>query len=98
MLPGIVWSIISTLMGREGERPSPESLKTMEAGWATFFKACGVEYIGEGLNLKLRSSFWLLLVPVVATLTAIVSEFNLASLLIPKTEHRKPEQTTEPVL
>src|SRR6185437_5141581 len=72
IIPGIVWGLIMAAMGREGEKPSSESMKTMQDGWNTFFKACGVEYVGEGINVKLRSVWWLLLVPIVSTLAAIV--------------------------
>lgn len=80
LLPGIVWSILCALLGKADEQPSSSALKKMREGWETFFKACGVEYVGDGFNVKLSSPFWLLLVPVVATLAAVAGEFGLLAL------------------
>lgn len=60
----------------------------MREGWETFFEACGLEYVGEGLHAKLTNPLWLLLVPVVATLAAIASEFGLISLFEKKIEEK----------
>ena len=98
MLPGIVWALIASLLGREGEQASPAAMKTMTEGWKSFFDGCGVEYVGEGLSMKLRSPFWLLLIPVVATLAAVASEFGLSSLMEAKRqEQRAAETVPEPV-
>lgn len=94
MLPGIVWALITSLLGREGEQASPAAMKTMTEGWKSFFDGCGVEYVGEGLHMKLKSPLWLLLIPVVATLAAVASEFGLSSIM---DAGKKPQRPAEAV-
>lgn len=92
MLPGIVWALITSLLGREGEQASPAAMKTMTEGWKSFFDGCGVEYVGEGLHMKLKSPLWLLLIPVVATLAAVASELGLSSIMDAGKKPQRPAQ------
>ena len=96
ILPNIVWQLIMQLMGRENEQPSAPALRQMKEGWKTFFEACGVEYVGEGFHMELKSPLWLILIPIVATLGAIVSELGLASLFTEKRNDIPPERVPQP--
>lgn len=92
VLPNIIWQVIMQAMGRGEEQPSASALKQMKAGWETFFEACGVEYVGEGFHMRLKSPLWLILIPVVATLGAVASELGLGALVNPKKEVKQNEQ------
>lgn len=88
-----MWSIICTLTGKPDEPPSEKSMKKMELGWKKFFKAFGLEYVGEGMNIKLRSPLWLILMPLTATLAAFAAEFGLVTLF--KKEGETPAKIDE---
>jgi len=82
LIPEIFWGTITSVLGREGQQPSPKTKAIMEESWGKFFEACGVEFVGEGFNVKLRNPLWLLLLPVVGTLAAVASEFGLSAMLV----------------
>lgn len=71
-LPLVCWQLICGLLGKEPEKPSDESHKQMKAAWSTFFKACGVQYVGQGFNLRLSNPLWLILIPIVGTISALI--------------------------
>jgi hypothetical protein len=89
----MVWGLIAALLGKEGQEPSTKSKQVMEESWATFFEGCGFEYVGEGFNVQLKNPFWLLLLPIIGTLSAVASEFGLMALT--KQDEREAEKVPE---
>lgn len=77
-MPTVSWILLTKLVGKpDAEAPSEKAQSKMRKGWQTFFKVCGVKYVGKGFNVELKNPLWILLIPIVATVSALMADFGL---------------------
>lgn len=92
-MPTVSWILLTTLMRKpDAEAPSEKAQAKMRKGWQTFFKACGVKYVGKGFNIELKNPLWILLIPIVATVSALMADFGLNEIFKQKPKSPGGEQ------